>query len=109
MAQDSVRVLGVDIDLDKNAAICTVLEIDAMQRNADSVISKSYAIVLTYPLQTLYITYRGKVLSILDRNDDVLKLRFDCLVLNGAEIFEKTFKGIRRSLLCRECIQYLIS
>ena len=29
MAQDSVRVLGVDIDLDKNAAICTVLETDA--------------------------------------------------------------------------------
>jgi len=29
MAQDSVRVLGVDIDLDKNAAICSVLETDA--------------------------------------------------------------------------------
>ena len=29
MAQGSVRVLGVDIDLDKNAAICTVLETDA--------------------------------------------------------------------------------
>ena len=29
MAQDSVRVLGIDIDLDKHAAICTVLETDA--------------------------------------------------------------------------------
>lgn len=29
MAQGSVRVLGVDIDLDKNAAICSVLETDA--------------------------------------------------------------------------------
>jgi hypothetical protein len=29
MAQDSVRVLSVDIDLDKNAAICSVLETDA--------------------------------------------------------------------------------
>jgi len=29
MAQDSVRVLGIDIDLDKNAAICSVLESDA--------------------------------------------------------------------------------
>lgn len=29
MTQGSVRVLGVDIDLDKNAAICSVLETDA--------------------------------------------------------------------------------
>jgi len=29
MAQDSVRVLGIDMDLDKNAAICTVLETNA--------------------------------------------------------------------------------
>ena len=31
MAQDSVRVLGVDLDLDKNAAICAVLETDALR------------------------------------------------------------------------------